>query len=252
MLENPFAFESAVCLRSRGMEGVQELVVTPVTCQLLPGSKFEDQCLVRAVERFRKASSVRRVCVIADRGVMSAAKLRLPENAGLNWILEARLRAPSNERQEDLDSSVTPLAAGAGKSSLRRMETVESDRGHLVAHRRQRQEELCKYREELKLSDSHSAFAGRGQGRFRITEGTGRVKVEVRASCAVGMRTGRWDWLGRRPWRWPQELVNGEGVGVDPLGGVQHVVYCEPTPSSTAKAFGRQPVLQVTAEMVDR
>ena len=136
---------------------------------------------------------------------------------------------------EDLDSSVTPLAAGAGKSSLRRMEAVESDRGHLVAHRRQRQEELCKYREELKLSDSPAAFAGRGQGRFRITEGTGRVKVEVRASCAVVMRTGRRDWLGRRPWRWPQELVSGEGVGVDPLGGVQHVVYCDS--NSTAKAL---------------
>ena len=179
MLENPFAFESAVCLRSRGMEGVQELVVTPVTCQLLPGSKFEDQCLVRAVERFRKASSVRRVCVIADRGVMSAAKLRLPENAGLNWILEARLRAPSNElqaawldlndRSQVCDGGVLDLPAQANRRlimgwSRKRAEQERADQEHLLV--------------AVIFEDLDSSVSALGRGRWKIKspkDGDGRV-----------------------------------------------------------------------------
>ena len=67
----------------------------PLCCELWPGNTADVSTLLPVVNRLRKRFRVRRVCIVADRGLISASTIRALESKELDcdYILGARMRS---------------------------------------------------------------------------------------------------------------------------------------------------------------
>jgi hypothetical protein len=74
----------------------------PVCCELWPGNQADSRSLLPVVDRLRRRFAIRRVCWVADRGMISQETLRELEARKLEYILGARLRRQREVRVEVL------------------------------------------------------------------------------------------------------------------------------------------------------
>jgi hypothetical protein len=74
----------------------------PVCCELWPGNTTDVKTLVPIVDRLRKRFGVGRVCVVADRGMISEETIATVERRGWAYILGARMRAWTEVRDDVL------------------------------------------------------------------------------------------------------------------------------------------------------
>src|SRR3712207_5708268 len=88
--------------------------------EIMPGNTADVRVLIPTVDRLRHRCAIGRVCVVADRGMISAATLEGLEERGLECILGARERTDRPVREVVLADAgaFTPLlverANGAG------------------------------------------------------------------------------------------------------------------------------------------
>jgi transposase len=75
----------------------------PVCSETWPGNTADVTSLIPVVDRLRKRFSVRRVCVVADRGMISAETIAELEARGLLYILGVRERTDKLVRELGLD-----------------------------------------------------------------------------------------------------------------------------------------------------
>lgn len=112
----------------------------PVCCELWPGNAADVRTLVPVVDRLRKRFGIGRVCVVADRGMISRRTIRALESAQRDWlyILGARMRSWKEVRHEVLSRpgryrEVTPpRKARKDPSPLAVKEVWVEDRRYIV------------------------------------------------------------------------------------------------------------------------
>ncbi|MBA3939478.1 MAG: IS1634 family transposase [Planctomycetes bacterium] len=83
----------------------------PVCSELWPGNTADVRVLLPVVDRLRSRFAIGRVCVVADRGMISAATIAALEERGLEYVLGARERTDTLVRTVVLADSrpFTPL-----------------------------------------------------------------------------------------------------------------------------------------------
>src|ERR687885_1694221 len=83
----------------------------PVCTEIMPGNTADVGVLLPTVDRLRHRFAIGRVCIVADRGMISAATLAGLEERGLEYILGARERTDRVEREVVLadEGPFTPL-----------------------------------------------------------------------------------------------------------------------------------------------
>ncbi|HMB04714.1 MAG TPA: IS1634 family transposase [Isosphaeraceae bacterium] len=93
----------------------------PICCELWPGNTTDVTTLIPVVDRLRSRFGVRRVCVVADRGMISQETIEALEQDERGWpyILGARMRSQNEVKDEVL--------ARAGRSRVVRPPRVKSD-----------------------------------------------------------------------------------------------------------------------------
>ena len=74
----------------------------PVCCELWPGNQADSRSLLPVVDRLRRRCAIRKVCWVADRGMISRETLQELEARKLEYILGARLRRQREVRIEVL------------------------------------------------------------------------------------------------------------------------------------------------------
>jgi len=74
----------------------------PLCCFLLPGNTADITLLVPVVDQLRTRFGIERVCVVADRGLISAETMRQLEARNWQYILGARLRSVTEIREQVL------------------------------------------------------------------------------------------------------------------------------------------------------
>jgi hypothetical protein len=76
----------------------------PIGCELWPGNTSDVTTLIPVVDRLRSRFGVRRVCIVADRGLISRETIEAPEQPERGWsyILGARMRAQDEVREDVL------------------------------------------------------------------------------------------------------------------------------------------------------
>lgn len=76
----------------------------PLCCELWPGNTTDVKTLIPVVDRLRKRFSIRRICVVSDRGMISKRTMQAlaADDRGVRFILGARLRAVKEIREQVL------------------------------------------------------------------------------------------------------------------------------------------------------
>ena len=84
----------------------------PICTEMMPGNTADVAVLVPIIERLRHRFGIGRVCVVADRGMISQATITALEERKLDYILGARERSSAVVRDVVLgdDTPFTPLA----------------------------------------------------------------------------------------------------------------------------------------------
>ena len=95
----------------------------PVCSEMWPGNTADVSVLVPVIDRLRSRFAIGRVCVVADRGMISAATIAALEERGLEYVLGARERTDSLVRTVVLADTrpFTPLCierAGGEQTQL--------------------------------------------------------------------------------------------------------------------------------------
>src|SRR4051812_23087371 len=88
----------------------------PVCSEMWPGNTADVAVLVPVIDRLRSRFGIGRVCVVADRGMISAATIAALEQRGLEYVLGARERTDTLVRTVVLADSkpFTPLCVERG------------------------------------------------------------------------------------------------------------------------------------------
>ena len=83
----------------------------PLCCELWPGNVTDVKTLIPIVDRLRTRFQIRSICIVADRGMISAATLQALEERKLEYILGARERSTAVIRDVVLadETPFTPL-----------------------------------------------------------------------------------------------------------------------------------------------
>ncbi|HEX8568356.1 MAG TPA: IS1634 family transposase [Caulobacteraceae bacterium] len=111
----------------------------PVCSEMWPGNTADVSVLLPVIDRLRGRFAIGRVCVVADRGMLSAATIAALEERGLEYVLGARERSDTLVRQVVLADSrpFTPLCIprAAGKETQLRVKEVTAEGRRYVACR---------------------------------------------------------------------------------------------------------------------
>jgi Transposase DDE domain len=109
----------------------------PVCSEMWPGNTADVSVLVPVIDRLRRRFGIGRVCVVADRGMISAPTIAALEERGLEYVLGARERTDSLVRTVVLANTrpFTPLCvqrAGGEETQLFVKEVKTEGRRYIV------------------------------------------------------------------------------------------------------------------------
>ena len=126
----------------------------PICTEMWPGNTADVTTLLPVVDRLRRRFSIGRVCVVADRGMISAATIEGLEARGLDYILGARERSDAIVRKMVLESDTaafTPLyiEREAGETQLFVKEVKVDGKRYVVCRNEAEAEKDRKDREKI-------------------------------------------------------------------------------------------------------
>jgi len=108
----------------------------PVCTEMWPGNTADVSALLPIVDRLRSRFAIGRVCVVADRGMISAPTIAALEERGLDYVLGARERTDRLVRQVVLEDTrpFTPLCVPrvTGETQLWVKEVLVEGRRYVV------------------------------------------------------------------------------------------------------------------------
>ena len=179
----------------------------PICSEMWPGNTADVSVLLPVIDRLRHRFAIGRVCIVADRGMISEATLKGLEERGLEYVLGARERTDRLVRDTVLaDERVfTPLlverANGAGwrrPSSSPRRSASKDAATSFAATRPRRRGTAPTARPSLPASSSNSARATSRSSATRLTAATSAAPARLRAPPVPPSRSTLASWRKKR------------------------------------------------------
>ncbi|MDP2726400.1 MAG: IS1634 family transposase, partial [Dehalococcoidia bacterium] len=132
----------------------------PVCCEVWPGNHADGRALLPVVDRLRERFGLRRVCWVADRGMISKETIKGLEERGLEYILGARMRKQKEVRETVLgdDGAYQQVA-----ENLRVKEVWVEERRYIVCHNPQEATKDAADREAIVAALDDKVKEGAGQ-----------------------------------------------------------------------------------------
>jgi hypothetical protein len=129
----------------------------PVCSEMWPGNTADVTTLVPVVDRLRRRFGIGRVCMVADRGMISAATITALEQRGLEYILGVRERSSKEVREIVLADPLpsVPLVvphSGRPDTELQAKEVRHQGRRYIVCRNLAEAEAAARTREEVVAS----------------------------------------------------------------------------------------------------
>jgi hypothetical protein len=126
----------------------------PVCSEMWPGNTADVTTLMPVVERLRRRFGIGRVCVVADRGMISAATISALEQRGLEYILRGRERSSKEVREIVLADPrpCVPLVVphtGRPDTELQAKEVMHQGRRYIVCRNLAEAERAARTREAV-------------------------------------------------------------------------------------------------------
>jgi transposase len=186
---------------------VLDLYGWPLCCELWPGNTADANALLPVVRRLRERFRVRRVCIVADRGMISAQTVATLESAELDcdYILGARMRSVKEVRERVLADrgdylEVTPeRKTSKDPSPLKVKEVNVGPRRYVVClNEEQRRKDAADrqaivehLREQLKRGDK-TLIGNKGYRKYLAEDGRKRFTVDEAKVKAEARYDGQW------------------------------------------------------------
>ena len=170
----------------------------PICCEMWPGNTADVTSLVPVVDRLRSRFSIGRVCIVADRGMISADTVAELEKRQWPYILGARMRAVKEVKQEVLSRAGRYQVVGASRSPLKVKEVMVHDRRYVVCVNEDQAKKdaadrsaiLCALEERLKEGDK-SLVGNKGFRRYLASVGE-RFRIDYDKAKAESRFDGKW------------------------------------------------------------
>src|ERR1700738_4744454 len=113
----------------------------PLCCELWPGNTADVTTLLPVVDRLRARFSVGRICVVADRGMISAQSIAALEERKLEYVLGVRERSSAEVRSTVIDDQTpfVPLVVPRVSGELTELEAKQvriGNRRYIVCRNR--------------------------------------------------------------------------------------------------------------------
>src|SRR5262249_11860251 len=177
----------------------------PICCELWPGNTTDVTTLLPVVERLRRKFSIRKICIVADRGMMSQETIDELDQQGWPYILGARMRRQAEVREQVLaDTGRFRVVYGRRQQArdpapLKVKEVRIEGRRYVVcvneeevASDRARREAILEgLREQLRRGDK-SLVGNKGYRRYLKVEGDGHFTVDEAKIAAEARYDGTW------------------------------------------------------------
>jgi Transposase DDE domain len=179
----------------------------PICCELWPGNTADVSTLIPVVDRLQARFGVRRVCIVADRGMISQETIAALEHEDRGWqyILGARMRS-QNEVKEDVLSRAgryrvvhPPRVQSDDPSPLKVKEVWVDDRRYVVCLNEDearkdaadREAIVAALREQLRRRDT-SLVGNKGYRRYLSSGGPDHFHIDEAKVDADARYDGKW------------------------------------------------------------
>lgn len=189
----------------------------PVCCEMWPGNTTDVKTLIPVVERLEKRFGIHRVCIVADRGMISQASIEELESKHRQWdyILGVRMRKAVEVKGEVLSRAgryqvVYPAKEHSKSPSPLKVKEVKVEgRRYIVCHNEDQarkdeadREAIVAALEEQLTRGEKSLVGNKGYRKFLKRKGTEqgfeidreKVEQEARYDGKWVLRTNREDW----------------------------------------------------------
>jgi Transposase DDE domain len=179
----------------------------PICCELWPGNTTDVTTLIPVADRLRDRFGVRRVCIVADRGMISQETIAALEHKERGWeyILGARMRSQNEVKDEVLSRAGRyrvvhpPRIASDDPSPLKVKEVWVEDRRYVVCLNEDearkdaadREAIVAALRERLRSGDK-SLVGNKGYRRYLSDRGADRFQIDEAKIAADARYDGKW------------------------------------------------------------
>jgi len=170
----------------------------PICCEMWPGNTADVTSLIPVVDRLRSRFSIGRVCIVADRGMISADTIAELEKRKWPYILGARMRAVKEVKQEVLSRAGRYQVVGASRSPLKVKEVIVDDRRYVVCVNEDQAKKdaadraaiISALEERMKQGDK-SLVGNKGFRRYLASTGE-RFRIDYDKAKAESCFDGKW------------------------------------------------------------
>jgi transposase len=163
----------------------------PICCELWPGNTADVTTLIPIVDRLWRRFQIRKVCIVADRGMISAATIDDLEQQGWPYILGARMRQQKEVSEQVLADQgrfhkvVGPRHKSTDPAPLKVKEVKVEGRRYVVCvnteqveqDRQKREQIVASLREQLHRGDK-ALVGNKGYRRYLKVEGDSHFVID--------------------------------------------------------------------------
>jgi Transposase DDE domain len=179
----------------------------PICCELWPGNTTDVTTLLPVVDRLRRRFGVRRVCVVADRGMISRETIEALEQPGRDrqYIRGARMRSQTEVKDEVLARAGRyrvvhpPRVKSDDPAPLKVKEVGVEDRRYIVCLNEDEAQQdavdreaiVAALREQLRRGD-RSLVGNKGYRRYLDATGPGHFRIDEARVAEDARYDGQW------------------------------------------------------------
>jgi transposase len=166
----------------------------PVCSELWPGNQADANALLPVVDRLRQRFGLKRVCWVADRGMISQKTIEGLEERKLEYILGARMR-----KQKEVSEDVLERGGRYHEvaENLRVKEVIVGDHRYIVCHNPQEELKDAADREAIiqslkdQLKDGSSQLVGNSGYRKFLHVEKGAISIDMEKVAAEARYDGK-------------------------------------------------------------
>lgn len=177
----------------------------PVCCEMLPGNTADITTLLPLADRLRDRFGITDICVVADRGMISAKVIEQLTARGMHYILGARLRNVKEIRENVLSRGGRyrevqgARVSSKDPSPLKVKQVLVEDRRYIVCHneeqarkdRADREAILEQLREEVRTSGK-KLIGNKGFRKYVATPEKGSFAIDEAKVKSEARFDGKW------------------------------------------------------------
>jgi len=177
----------------------------PICCELWPGNTADVTTLLAVVDRLWRRFHIRRVCIVADRGMISRETVTDLEEQGTPYILGVRMRKQNEVRAEVLSDKrryhkvYGPREKTTDLAPLKVKEVWVENRRYVVCvnaeqvkhDRQQRRQIVTALKEQLRQGDK-ALVGNKGYRRYLTVEGDSHFVIDKAKLKEEARFDGKW------------------------------------------------------------